>query len=315
MDESQFTKWLKEKYSKRTIQSRLSNCRRVEEFEGDLDSHFTKDEGISLVKCLIYSADDKRNNRKARHAIPINGDIYDGTATLKQAAKLYFRFKSGGAPIKKATDPFNPKKNKIILPKDKKEGDPIPKRYKIDIESFPEILNEENHFVEFKTSALWSKNYTSQNIQNNPSDDVKKYRQDTSKFIIAKTIASFQNADGGNLIIGVKEIKNLEKNEIIGIKSEFLKLGDRDKDGYRRMIIEDIIKKFFPPKILNHINNNLEINFREIEGKLLCHILIHPSDSEVFIKFGKEKYFFIRTDASSRELKAEELLNYCKNRF
>ena len=314
MDEKQFTKWLKEKYSKRTIQSRLSNCRRVEEFEGNLDSHFTKDKGISLGERLVYSADDKRYNRKARHAIPIDGDIYNGTATLKQAVKLYFKFKDGESPIKKTKKTFNPGKDKSIPSKNRKGSkDPIPK-YKIDI-SLPENLNEENHFIEFKSSALWSKDFTFDQIKNNSSNNVKKYRQDTSKFIIAKTIASFQNAQGGNLIIGVKEIKNVEKNKIIGIKSEFFKLVDRDNDGYRRMIIEDIIKKFFPPKVLNHINNNLEIHFREFEGKLLCHILIHPSDSEVFIKFGKEKYFFIRTDASSRELKAEELLNYCKNRF
>jgi hypothetical protein len=95
VNESQFLNWLCEKYTRGTPNSRLSNCKRVEQYEGDLDSHFAENQGFSLIEKLSYSKDDKRNNRKPKHAVPINGDIYNGTATLKQAINLYFEYKSG----------------------------------------------------------------------------------------------------------------------------------------------------------------------------------------------------------------------------
>ena len=98
MNETQFYNWLCEKFSGGTPNSRLSNCLRVEQFEGDLDNHFARDKGISLLNKLSYSKDDERNNRRAKHNVPINGNTYNGTATLKQAASLYFKFKAGVKP-------------------------------------------------------------------------------------------------------------------------------------------------------------------------------------------------------------------------
>ena len=49
MNESQFFDWLCEKYTGGTPKSRLANCKRVEQYEGDLDSHFSKDQGLSLI--------------------------------------------------------------------------------------------------------------------------------------------------------------------------------------------------------------------------------------------------------------------------
>jgi len=114
MDDSLFFKWLCEKFTSGTPNSRLANCRKVEQYEGDLDFHFEKDRGLSLIEKLSYSTADKRNNRKPKHAVPINGDIYNGTATLKQAIKLYFEYKSGSDPEKSSyiTGPTNRKINK-----------------------------------------------------------------------------------------------------------------------------------------------------------------------------------------------------------
>lgn len=119
---------------------------------------------------------------------------------------------------------------------------------KFDIEKVIENPKEENHFVEFKTSSLWSAWLKEEKIQESPSHELKAYGRYASKFIIAKTIASFLNTDGGHLIIGVKEDKTGGKNEVIGIDSEFFKLQDPCFDGYRRMIVDQIIKVFFPLK-------------------------------------------------------------------
>lgn len=98
MNETQFYNWLCEKYSGGTPNSRLSNCLRVEQYEGNLDDHFIKDRGFSLLQKLSYSKNDEHNNRNANHKIPIAGNTYNGTATLKQAVNLYFKFKTGEKP-------------------------------------------------------------------------------------------------------------------------------------------------------------------------------------------------------------------------
>jgi len=82
------------------------------------------------------------------------------------------------------------------------------------------IMNGENHFLEFKTSILWSKYKTKEEIQGSKSYELKKYGQNTSKYIIAKSLCGFLNADGGTLIVGVKEFKDTDKTEAVGIDSE-----------------------------------------------------------------------------------------------
>ncbi|MBT6690409.1 DUF2196 domain-containing protein [archaeon] len=186
---------------------------------------------------------------------------------------------------------------------------------KFDIEKTIENPKEENHFVEFKTSSLWSVRYSDQQIRESSSYEIKEYGRNASKFIIAKTIGSFLNSDGGHLIVGVKENKIGGNNEVIGIESEFFKLQDPCLDGYRRMIVDQIIKLFFPAEVFHHINDYMEINFKEIDEKTVCHILVRPSKTKVFINFKNKGHFFIRIDASSRELRGEDVVDYCLRRF
>ncbi len=94
MDAEKFRSWLE--FNGRplnTIQNRISNCRNVENYEGDLDQHFIKDYGLSLLEKLSYSTTEERNNSPAKHKIPINGNIRNGSATLKQAVNLYMSFR------------------------------------------------------------------------------------------------------------------------------------------------------------------------------------------------------------------------------
>jgi hypothetical protein len=88
-----------------TIQNRISNCRNVEKYEGDLDQHYIKDYGLSLLKKLSYSTSDERNTSPAKHKIPIDGNMRNGSATLKQAVNLYMTFKKeSGTNLKQYHD-------------------------------------------------------------------------------------------------------------------------------------------------------------------------------------------------------------------
>lgn len=174
----------------------------------------------------------------------------------------------------------------------------------------------ENEFVEFKSSALWSKNLTDLQIKDpTASREVKVFGKDASKVIIAKAISGFLNTQGGHLIIGVKENKTKNPDEVIGIESEFGKLEDSCTDGYRRMIVDSIIRKYFHPDIYNHFSDYIKITFPEIEGKIICWIKIVKSDVPAFVAIQKKDYFFIRLDAETRELGGKEMVEYCSKRF
>ena len=97
-----FRVWLKVErgLSAGTVGVRISNCRRVERHEGDLDAHYDSDEMGGLLQSL--------NPGDPKHGIPIAGDVYNGTATLKNAVSLYRDFWRGGGQTVSSGD--NPEK-------------------------------------------------------------------------------------------------------------------------------------------------------------------------------------------------------------
>lgn len=95
MNRDSFYRWLKtiKKYDQRTCNARISNCQRIENYYGDLDEIYAKDKLENLKKELIYSRQEYRDGIPPKHKIPIDGDIYNGTATLRSALNLYLEFK------------------------------------------------------------------------------------------------------------------------------------------------------------------------------------------------------------------------------
>ena len=102
MREDEFARYLREVrgQAETTVQSRLANCARLEEFEGDLDALFDRDRMEALIDRLAYSAEDERQGHRPRHNVPIGGEhVARSSATLKYAARLYrdFRAEAGDA--------------------------------------------------------------------------------------------------------------------------------------------------------------------------------------------------------------------------
>lgn len=95
MDKDLFYNWLKnfKKLDTTTSNARTSNCLRIEKFYGDLDKVYYLDRCTSLLEQLNFTTTDKKLGAKPKHKIPIDGDIYNGTHTLKAALKLYIEFK------------------------------------------------------------------------------------------------------------------------------------------------------------------------------------------------------------------------------
>ena len=77
------------------------------------------------------------------------------------------------------------------------------------------------------------------------------------------------------------------------------------------MIIDEILRTFFPAKIYNHIDYYISIDFIKIEEKIVCWIRIKKSESKVFLKINDKDVFMIRTDSENRTLDGERLVDYC----
>jgi hypothetical protein len=71
----------------------VSRCRRVEASEGDLDTHYDRDEMHDLLARFTFS----RHDIAPAHHIEISGDVYNGTASLRNALRLYGEFRESSA--------------------------------------------------------------------------------------------------------------------------------------------------------------------------------------------------------------------------
>ena len=95
MNKALFDTWLKKfkKLDPLTCNVRVSNCHSIEKYYGDLDKLYNSDRCVNLLEQFIYTPSDKRLESKPRHIVPIDGDVYFETNTLKSALKLYIEFR------------------------------------------------------------------------------------------------------------------------------------------------------------------------------------------------------------------------------
>lgn len=185
-------------------------------------------------------------------------------------------------------------------------------------EKVVDLFSGENKHVEYKTSALWSQDLSKQDLDARNTFETRQYGNRASKIILAKALAAFLNSGGGNLLIGLQEKKeSIAIPTIIGIESELKKLRNKDprEDGYRRMIIDEVIRPYFPQEVFNHFSDYFEIFFPRREGKTICHIKVKKSDTHVFITIDGKDSFFIKVDAETRELQGKQIIDYIKRVF
>jgi len=85
-----FKNWLKvtKSFSDHIIACRISDCRRVEKYYGDLDKIIEENGQDWLLNELSYSAQNEKNQDIPK--IPIKGNIRNSYACMKKAVKLYF---------------------------------------------------------------------------------------------------------------------------------------------------------------------------------------------------------------------------------
>lgn len=114
MNRDLFESWLKnfKRFDASTINARISNCKRIEKYYGDLDEIYNEDKFITLLEELTYNTTDRKFGAKPKHKIPIEGDIYNVTHTLKVALKLYVEYRENKIIEElKTIEDINPEKH------------------------------------------------------------------------------------------------------------------------------------------------------------------------------------------------------------
>lgn len=181
----------------------------------------------------------------------------------------------------------------------------IRKRYfyranRMEIPSVSEILeDDENRYLEFKSSLRWD--YRQEKV--NP--ELEK--------IIMKTIAAFGNTDGGILLIGVDDDKN-----IIGLENDFQTLKKTDAD-YYEVHLRNIMHKLMGVK---YVSKFIRTQFEVFEDqKIVCKIKVISADEPLYLKYTNkngqvEEKFYVRSGNSSHEIKSiAEINDYINKKF
>jgi hypothetical protein len=148
------------------------------------------------------------------------------------------------------------------------------------------IEKGENHRIEFKETLLYDV------YRDQPNKDLKKEA--------VKEIASFANAEGGTLIIGVddKEIKGLTRD---------LKLLD-DTDEFEVTLSQEISARLGDSTAALYT----QIDFDELNGNTVCTVSVEPSSAPVYFE---DDEFYVRQGSSARPLTIQDANQYIQENW
>lgn len=153
------------------------------------------------------------------------------------------------------------------------------------------IKRGEGEKVEFKSSLRWDYRLNSKNTQ--------------LEFVIAKTITSFMNSEGGTLYIGVDD-----EGRVLGLANDLSTLKRQNLDAFSLQLTQ-IINDYLGKEFRMYIHETYEV----VDGKEICFVDIEKVRTPVYITNQGKKEFFIRSGNSSQPLDVREAIEYIKNHF
>ena len=118
---------------------------------------------------------------------------------------------------------------------------------------------------------------------------------------ILKTITGFLNSKGGIIYIGITD-----EGKVLGIKKDNFENPDRFHLHFTNLFKQKIGKKY-----LNLINTKTI----QIKDRHIFRIECKKSKKPIFIKDGKEEFFYTRIGPQTTELKGSELIEYVEKKF
>ena len=154
------------------------------------------------------------------------------------------------------------------------------------------IKSGESGKVEFKSTLRW---------------DMKENRVNKMlEQVVVKTIAGFLNTEGGTLLIGVEDNKN-----ILGLSADYKVLGKRqDKDGFENLLVTLLLDAFGKDS-----SPAIKVSFHSLDGKEICKVEATRSPKPVYSRDEKGNHLYIRAGNSTRELDTREAVEYVKEHW
>lgn len=157
-----------------------------------------------------------------------------------------------------------------------------------------EIVNsDESEFIEFKSSLRW---------------DIDGHVNIDLEFNVMLAISSFLNTNGGILVLGLTD-----KKQIIGIEKDYNKVGkNRNPNGY---------ETYFNNRLRECIGTGLRqfirLKFEKYQNNDLCLIIIpNKSKKPIFVKDRNKRHFFaIREGNETTVLDAKDTVFYIKENW
>ena len=161
-----------------------------------------------------------------------------------------------------------------------------------------ELINsDEDHFLEFKSTMRYS--VTEHQVDRKLED------------VILKTVSAFNNSDGGKLLIGVSDDK-----EILGLQNDYNTLKEGNRDHFE-LHLRNLLNNSFTKE---YISTNVRIHFPIVDEEEICLVDIKFGTKPLFMEVkdrngNKHKKFYVRSGNSSQELDIVETSEYIKKRF
>ena len=156
------------------------------------------------------------------------------------------------------------------------------------------IGDRESRNIEYKSSMLWDYG-------------AKRENKKLLGGIIAKAVASFMNGNGGLLLIGIKDDK-----QILGLEKDLNLLSGHNLDQFEQHFT-NIIENYL--KVENTLNTN--IRFEKVKGKTIAVVEVpKKAPKPVFYKKSDcEEVFYVRVNNTSRQLPASQIHDYVKQHW
>lgn len=160
------------------------------------------------------------------------------------------------------------------------------------VEDIFELLNlSEGQCLEFKSSLRYdlSTRQVNQGLET----------------VVLKTICAFLNSDGGTLLIGLSDEK-----EVMGIENDYIVLRHQNRDGFQNHLlglISNCIGNYYLPFI--------DVRFHNVLGKDLCQINVYSSPKPAFLSNKGKQDFYVRTGNTSRPFSISEAAEYIREKW
>ena len=154
------------------------------------------------------------------------------------------------------------------------------------------LANDEDYAVEFKSTARWD---LRENKPNKAMEDA-----------VVNTIAAFLNADGGTLLIGVDD-----KRQVLGLDPDYIRVKPPNGDGFVNWLTTHLINAIGHAPVMR---TRARIDL--IYGKEICRVDVAKAAQPVWAKTSKDYHvFFVRMNNSSRAVPDDEATALIRDRW